>query len=86
MEKIISEWRVVETDDGFRIEIKGDKEALRGWLKHCRHHGPMHGGPMHEGPMHWARGMRFGPWGAGFGGRGPWCCSEDEESEEEEKA
>jgi hypothetical protein len=75
MEKIISEWRIVETDDGFRIEIKGDKEAMRGWLKHRRH----------QGPMHWARGMRFGPWGFGFGGHREWCCSEDEESEEEAK-
>jgi hypothetical protein len=79
MEKIISEWRVVETDDGFRIEIKGDKEALRGWLKHCRHHRPMHGGP-----MHWARGMRFGMWGPGFAGEGP-CCSEDESDEGHEE-
>jgi hypothetical protein len=76
MEKIITEWRVVETDDGFRIEIKGDKEAMRSWLKHRRHHSP----------MHWARGMRFGPWGAGFAHHGPWCSSEDEEPEEEPKA
>lgn len=76
MEKIISEWRVVETDDGFRIEIKGDKEAMREWVKHrC-----------HSGPMRFARRMRFGPWGAGFAGHGAWCWSEDEESEEEEKA
>ncbi len=75
MEKIISEWRIVETDDGFRIEIKGDKEAMRGWLKHHRHHGP----------MQFARRMRFGPWGAGFG-HGDWCCSEGDESEEEPKA
>lgn len=74
MEKIISEWRVVETDDGFRIEIKGDKEALRGWLKHRWHHRP----------MHWGRHMRFAPWSFGFGGRGPWCWAEDEETEEEE--
>ena len=76
MEKIISEWRVVETDDGFRIEIKGDKEAMRGWLKHHRHHGP----------MHFARRMRFGPWGAGFAGHGPCCGPEDEGPEEEAKA
>ena len=90
MEKIISEWRIVETDDGFRIEIKGDKEALRGWLKHRCHHGPMHGHPF--GPKHGHRGMRFAMWGPGFGGHGPWgpdfegpCCgSEDDESEEEE--
>jgi hypothetical protein len=76
MEKIISEWRIIETDDGFRIEIKGDKEAMRSWLKHRRHHGP----------MQWARGMRFGPWGAGFGAHGPCCGPEDEEPEEEQKA
>ena len=90
MEKVISEWRVVETDDGFRVEIKGDKEALRGWLKHCRHHGPM-GGHAH-GMRHGPRGMRFAMWGPGCGSHGPWgpgfadegpCCSEDDESEEE---
>jgi hypothetical protein len=76
MEKIISEWRIVETDDGFRIEIKGDKEAMRGWLKHR----------WHRGPMHWARGMHFGPWGAGFRFHAPWCGPEEEEPEEESKA
>ena len=29
MEKIISEFKVIETEDGFRIEIKGNKEAIR---------------------------------------------------------
>jgi hypothetical protein len=29
MEKVIQEFRIIETDDGFRIEIKGDKEQLR---------------------------------------------------------
>lgn len=29
MEKIISEFKVIETEDGFRIEIKGDKESIR---------------------------------------------------------
>ncbi len=28
-EKVIHEVRVVETEDGFRIELKGDKEQLR---------------------------------------------------------
>ncbi len=32
MEKVLQEFRLVETDDGFRIEIRGDKEALRSWL------------------------------------------------------
>lgn len=45
MENIISEFRVVETDDGFRIEIKGDKEKIRSFVgdfsdpkhRHWRH-------------------------------------------------
>jgi len=32
-EKIISEFKIVETDDGFRIEIKGNKEAIRRMLR-----------------------------------------------------
>ena len=74
MEKVVSEWRIVETDDGFRIEVKGDKEAMREWLKHRRGHGP----------MQFARHMRFGPWGAGFGHGFGRCC-EEEEAEEEKK-
>lgn len=33
MEKIISEFRVIETDDGYRIEIKGDKEKMKSFMK-----------------------------------------------------
>lgn len=32
MENVISEFKVIETDDGFRIEIKGDKEHIRAFL------------------------------------------------------
>ncbi len=32
MDKVISEFKVVETEDGFHIEIKGDKEAIRRML------------------------------------------------------
>ena len=32
MEKVISEFKVIETEDGFRIEIKGNKEAIRRML------------------------------------------------------
>ncbi len=32
MDNVISEFRVIETDDGFRIEIKGDKEAIRSFI------------------------------------------------------
>ncbi len=32
MEKLIQEFRVIETDDGFRIELKGDKERMRSFV------------------------------------------------------
>lgn len=31
-EKVIHQFQIIETDDGFRIEIKGDKEELRKML------------------------------------------------------
>ena len=69
MENVISEFRVIETEDGFRIEIKGDKEKLRSFFSGM-------GGP---GAWRWGhhRG-RGGPWGAsgfppGFmGWAAPW--------------
>lgn len=27
--------RCLETDDGYRIEVKGDKEALKKWKRMC---------------------------------------------------
>lgn len=68
MEKIINEFRVVETDDGFRIEIKGDKEKIRSFIsgfggpRHWRHWGPGPGG-------HWGA-FPFGPW---RGMKGDFC-------------
>ena len=77
MDKLITEFRVVETDDGFRIEVNGDKEAMRKWTKH-----------LHScGPMHWGRhGMPFGPRGFRHGhhGFGPWRASEEESEEAQE--
>jgi hypothetical protein len=78
MEKVIQEWRVVETDDGFRIEIKGDKEAMRGWLKRFARRAPRH----HWGP-HW---MPFGPRHAHFWRHGFDCWPEDEPEIDDEKA
>ncbi len=75
MEKVINEFRVIETDDGYRIEIKGDKEAMRNCLKHA--HGRMHCG------MH---GMPFFGRRAHFWRHGYWCCDEEEKESEEEKA
>jgi len=66
MEKIISEYKVIETDDGFRIEIKGDKETLRkmftGGPRHLRGKGPFgHHFPCGPGFGHKFRGRRA-PW------------------------
>jgi hypothetical protein len=71
-DKVIHEIRIIETDDGFRIEIKGDKERLKemgfgpGMFFGGQRHGPGHG---HWGPgrgfgsgFFW-RGFGFGPWG-----------------------
>ena len=32
MEKMINEFKLIETEEGFRIEIKGNKEAIRRML------------------------------------------------------
>ncbi len=81
-EKVIQEFRVVETDDGYRIEIKGDKEKMKEWLKHARGFGPGMGfGPGFRhgfGPGRWMRHFfwRHGPWG-----HGPWGRGWDEEDQ-----
>jgi hypothetical protein len=78
MEKIINEFKVVELDDGFRIEIKGDKEAIRQMLKGF---GPWNcfGG---KGPF--GRGFHFG-FGPFWDWFGDWfgCW---EKTEEEKKS
>lgn len=80
MEKIINEFRVIETDDGFRIEIKGDKEAIRQMLKGFGPHSFFGSGSP------FGRGFRFnfGP-GGFWGGFGSWADWE-ESSQEEKKA
>ena len=71
-EKVIGEIRFVETDDGFRIEVKGDKERIR------EHMGDPHmwgsGFGRRRGAWGWKRG-KHGRWGHGPGGYmgfGPW--------------
>lgn len=80
MEKVINEFRVIETDDGFRIEIKGDKEAIREML---RGFGP-HGFRRRKHPRGHGFGFGFGPrfW-ADFG---DWCGPWEEWTWEEEAA
>ena len=80
MEKVIQEFRVVETEDGFRIEIKGDKEKMKEFMKGFRGHKRRHG----------FRGHRRGPFGFGMGPMmwmhaAPWCGPWDFEGEVEEE-
>ncbi len=74
MEKLINEIKIIETDDGFRIEIKGDKEAIRRML-----HGIGGGFPF-------GRGFRFGfgPWS--WSTFGQWCGPWQETDEDKKKA
>lgn len=76
-EKVIYEVRFLETDDGFRIEINGDKERMRkmgfgpgmgfgSWMRFGKRHHRRHGRRM------WG----FGPWAWG-------CWSEAPEEAEE---
>lgn len=96
-EKVIGEIRFIETEDGFRIEVKGDKERLRqmGWDPN---RGPQAGGQfwgMGFGPgarfwrkkWHGTRRRHHGPPpGADFW-TGPWewwgCWDDDFEEDEE---
>lgn len=74
-EKILGEIRFIETEDGFRMEIKGDKEKLRkmgfgsGWPGGGFGPGP----EFNRGPHGRRRDWHRGPWKHGhFGGFGPW--------------
>jgi hypothetical protein len=79
-EKVIHEVRIVETDDGFRIEIKGDKERLREMIS-GRGMFPFGFGRMGHGPFqhHGPRGWGF-PWGRRHG---PWWDEEEGKPDEE---
>ena len=83
MENIITEFKVIETDDGFRIEIKGDKEQIKAFM----------GG--FSGRKGWQRGHRRGHWGPAMGFHpmmwmnmaqawGPWDFDEDEDDDDVE--
>ena len=65
-EKVLHEVRFIETDDGFRIEVKGDKEKIRQMgfgpgmmgfgpgMRHKRHRG--HGRHRHSQHRHGRKG------------------------------
>jgi hypothetical protein len=85
MEKVIQEFRIIETDDGFRIEIKGDKDRLREFVmgldpRYWMSHGPEGGPPF--GPRMWGRRGRRGGWGPFRWGWGGW---DDDDEEEEDR-
>ena len=59
-EKVIYELRLIETEDGLRIEMKGDKERMRDF---ARGHG-MRGFGRHDGWKKWAQHGRHFGWAA----------------------
>ncbi len=75
-EKVLYELRVIETEDGIRVEMKGDKERMRemGLGRFARNFGRHAGrGPWgHHGHHGWG-----GPWGFN-----PWWCDEPEADDE----
>jgi hypothetical protein len=67
-EKVLSEIRFIETDEGYRVEIKGDKEKLKKM------------GSMHKGfrPGRFLGRGRSRFWGRGHGcGPPPWAWEWD---------
>jgi hypothetical protein len=75
-EKVLHEVQIVETEDGFRIELKGDKEMLRRMLFEQRRPPFM--------PFGWWHG--FGGHGAGgHHGRPPFARQEREERHERKR-
>ena len=74
-EKVIHEVRFVETDDGFRIEIRGDKERMKQFG-----FGPGLGFGRH------ARRARHRAWMWGWGcGPAPWWVEEADEGDRPEE-
>lgn len=74
-EKVLHEVRWIETDDGFRLEIKGDKEKLRKY-------GPFAGGMCMGGAGGFFRRWRGGRHGRRFGyDMGPWWAQAEEAEE-----
>jgi hypothetical protein len=80
MEKLIHEMRMIETDDGYRIEIKGDKEKMKKFFSELKKHGREH----HRGQRHGGHGY-FPPWMwmKMASCHGPWDFEIDEEESEE---
>ena len=59
-DKLIHECRVIETDEGFRIEIKGDKNCFRELFSHGMEEGCGMGHGHGIGGLHGLRGLLHG--------------------------
>ncbi len=81
-EKVIHEYRLIETDDGYRIEIKGDKEQIKKWMMGRRRRGPWGWKRAGFGPMGFPPGMMFVK---GHHGPGEFTIEIEEEDEEQEQ-
>ena len=64
MEKVIGEFKIVETEEGYRIEIKGDKEKMKEMFSSLRGRKFRR----HFHPFDFGFGHAF------WGEMGPWCC------------
>jgi len=88
MENVITEIRVIETEDGFRIEVKGDKEKLRPFFSGAGGPEAWHRGPWRGGKGRWGFGfppgfmMHMAPWWGGWG----FEPEEEEKGSESKKA
>jgi hypothetical protein len=84
MDKILQEFRIIETDDGFRIEIKGDKEQLREFVMNLdprrwtEHRGP-EWGHFPFGPRFKMKFRRGGPFGFA------WAWDDDDDDDDEKR-
>lgn len=84
MDKVISEFRVIETEDGFRIEVKGDKETMR---KMWRATGPFHRHHHRRRERrHWGFPFPMPDFFCGWGAGGMWGEEAEEEDEPEDQA
>ncbi len=80
-EKVIHEVRFIETEDGFRVEVTGDKERIRqiGFGP-----GMMGCGPgMHRHRRHGRHGRRMHRHGHGFAPWGGWWDEFEEDDDDE---
>ena len=69
-DKVVYEFRVIKTADGFRVEMKGDKEQMHGFGPHMHPFGRHSDRSWSHWGRHWRRAWQS------------WC---DESDSEEEK-